>query len=574
MIEFSPLSPCLFVSLSLCFFVSLSSSSLLSWADMVKKYFSFWIIAIAMALAVIFTSPAQGQLPLLPKINLETFKLNRNLTDSVISACVRLDGRCIFELSDQKSSLAQRIKYTQERLANIKKIYLQNDNSELKVFHQADNNQQSIYITVQEKPFPVLTLNNNDAKIHGVKLEHHAQQISGKIEVGFARVQQERKAPYLFKQSKIAASILLIMILSSWLILNWIKSLNLAKANLTPKINSKSLLTDLEQRKKLNLEEVQYRLLQLAQITLWLGGSLLILGLFPQTRLWQLWIITLLRIPLRLLIVISACYILIRLSYVAIARINTAISSNVFANSYVFKPDTSRRLQVRVNTFSSLFRGIITFFWIGIGLFVALSILGLNITPFLAGAGVLGLAFSFASQNLIKDTINGLLIIFEDQYAVGDVVTIGEVGGMVENLSLRITQLRDGEGRLITIPNSEITLVANHSNGWSRSDLRIPFAYQTDVEQAIDLVERVATQMYQDCDCREKIIEPPQVLGVEDFAERGYMVRLWFKTEPLKQWEVSREFRRRIKNAFEEANIPLPVPQQQIWLNRHYHESN
>lgn len=96
----------------------------------------------------------------------------------------------------------------------------------------------------------------------------------------------------------------------------------------------------------------------------------------------------------------------------------------------------------------------------------------------------------------------------------------------------------------------------------------------TAVEQAIELVNKVATQMYQDCDCREKILEPPQVLGVEDFAERGYVVRLWFKTEPLKQWEVSREFRRRIKNAFEEERIPLPVPQQQIWLNRHHHEPN
>ena len=546
---------------------------------MVRKYFYLWFLAfrrlgvslIAMVLAVIFASPVQGQLPLLPKVNLETFKLERNLTDSVISACVRLDGRCIFELSDQKSSLAQRIQYTEERLANIQKIYLQRDNSDLKVFHQADNNQQNIYVKVGEQEFPLLTLNNRDSSIRGVNLEHHAQQIADKIEDGLARVKQERQGLFLFKQSKIAVSILLVMILSSWLILTRLKRLRLAKANLVPNIDTESLVTNLEHRKKLNLQEVQYRLLQLTQMAVWLGGSLLILGLFPQSRLWQIWVITLLRIPLRLLIVISVSYILIRLSYAAIARINTAISNNTFANSYVFLPDTTRRLQVRVNTFSRLFRGIVTFFWIGIGVFVALSILGLNITPFLAGAGVLGLAFSFASQNLIKDTINGLLIIFEDQYAVGDVVTIGEVGGMVENLSLRITQLRDGEGRLITIPNSEITLVANHSNGWSRSDLKIPFAYQTDVEQAIELIEKVANQIYQDCDCRKKILEPPEILGVEEFAERGYIVRLWFKTEPLKQWEVSREFRRRIKNAFEEAGIPLPVPQQQIWLNRKFH---
>ena len=360
---------------------------------------------------------------------------------------------------------------------------------------------------------------------------------------------------------------MLATILLSGLLFRWSKHSRQAKANLNPKIEIAPLDNRLERGKKFNLKEAQHRLLQLAQILVWVGGGLLILGLYPQTRLLQLWIITLLRIPLRLLLVIAACYILVRLSYAAIAKINFIISNNTFANSYVFLPDTSRRLQVRVNTFSRLFRGIVTFFWIGVGIFVALSILGLNIAPFLAGAGVLGLAFSFASQNLIKDTINGLLIVLEDQYAVGDVVTIGEVGGMVENLNLRITQLRDGEGRLITIPNSAITLVANHSNGWSRSDLRIPFAYQTNVDLAIKIVEEVATLMYHDCDCSAKMLEEPQILGVEDFAERGFVVRLWFKTEPLKQWEVSREFRRRVKNAIEEAGIPLPLPQQQIWLN-------
>ncbi|MGB5713669.1 MAG: mechanosensitive ion channel family protein, partial [Waterburya sp.] len=527
------------------------------------------IIVIAMALAIVFVNPAQARLPLLPEINLETFKLDHNLTDSVISACVRLDGRCIFELSDQKSNLAQRIKYTEERLAEIKKVYLQNDNSSLKVFHQTDKNQQDIYVSVGEREFPVLTLNNRDASIHGVKLEYYAQQIAYKIKSGLVQAREERQSPFFWQQSKVAGSMVLFMMLSSWLILIWLKRLRRDKVDLAHDTNIEFLATHLEQRKKFNLKEVQYRLLQLAQITIWLGGGLLILGLFAQTRLLQMWIITLFRIPLRLAVVISACYILIRLSYAVGARINSVITNNTFANSYVFQPDTSRRLQVRVNTFSRLFRGLVTLFWIGVSLFAALSILGLNITPFLAGAGVLGLAFSFASQNLIKDTINGLLIIFEDQYAVGDVVTIGEVGGMVENLNLRITQLRDGEGRLITIPNSAITLVANHSNGWSRSDLRIPFAYQTNVDQAVELITTVATQMYQDCDCRTKIIEPPEVLGVEEFREGGFVVRLWFKTEPLKQWEVSREFRRRIKNAFEEAGIPLPLPQQQIWLNRH-----
>ncbi|MEM9509605.1 MAG: mechanosensitive ion channel family protein [Cyanobacteria bacterium P01_E01_bin.35] len=541
---------------------------------MVKKYAAFWAIAIALTIMLPWAKPSLSQLPILPKINLETFKLDHNLGDSIISACVRLDGRCVFELSDQKSNLGQRIKYTEERLANIKKLYLQDPKLSLRVFPQAGNNQQSIYVALGEQKLPILSLNNRDASIHVVTLDHHAQQIADQIEQGLIRTRRQRESSFILQQAKIAGGIILLMILLETLLLIWFKRLQQEKRILTSSSNEQSLVATLDQRKAINLKEVQYRMLQLVQIAVGVGGSLGILGLFAQTRLWQLWIITLMRIPLRLIIVIISCYLLIRLSYAAIARINTAITNNTFANNYVFLPDTTQRLQVRVNTFSRLFRGMVTLLWIGISLFVALSILGFNITPFLAGAGVLGLAFSFASQNLIKDTINGLLIIFEDQYAVGDVVTIGEVGGMVENLNLRITQLRDAEGRLITIPNSAIVTVANHSNGWSRSDLRIPFAYQTNADQAIEIVQEVATQMYEDGDCRQKILEPPQVLGIEDFAERGYIVRLWFKTEPLKQWEVAREFRRRVRNAFEAAGISLPLPQQQIWLHRHHHQQN
>ncbi len=126
-------------------------------------------MAIAVAVTIIFINPSQAQLQLLPKINLETFKLDPNFTDKVISACVRLDGRCVFELSDQKSNLTQRIKYTEERLADIKKIYLKQKNVSLKVFHQKDNSQQNIYVVVGEREFPVLTLNSSDASIHGVK---------------------------------------------------------------------------------------------------------------------------------------------------------------------------------------------------------------------------------------------------------------------------------------------------------------------------------------------------------------------------------------------------------------------
>ncbi|BAZ46646.1 MscS mechanosensitive ion channel [Chondrocystis sp. NIES-4102] len=531
----------------------------------IKKRFLLGVIISANLWINFFTYAVEAQLPLLPKLSLETLKLEKTLKQQKFSDCVLLDGYCLFKLSDRKSNLRQRIKYTEEQLTAVRKLYLQSEEP-IKIFHPGDEQQQNIYVTVENRKIPVLSLYARDTIGEGINLEEYTQQISNNIADGLKTTKEERQLNFINRQAKIAGFIISLMLLANLFLAQKLKLLNQAKLDFSRENQTASLTNQLEQRKKFNLKEVHYRLLQLAQITIWVGGCLIILGLFPYTRPIQQLIFTLLRIPLYLIIIIWVCYILIRLSYAAIAKINTAITNNTLASSYVFNPDTNRRLQVRMNTFSGLFRGIVTCIWGGIGLFTALAIIGINITPLLAGAGVLGLAFSFAAQNLIKDTINGLLIILEDQYAVGDVVTIGEVSGLVENLSLRITQLRDGEGRLITIPNSTINLVANHSNGWSRSDLKIPVDYQVKADLAIKLIEEVAMTMYQDCNCKNSILEPPQILGIEDFAERGFIVRLWFKTEPLKQWDISREFRRRIKNTFEEAGISLPLPQQQIWL--------
>ena len=179
------------------------------------------------------------------------------------------------------------------------------------------------------------------------------------------------------------------------------------------------------------------------------------------------------------------------------------------------------------------------------------------------------MALSFASQSFIKDALNGFLIIFEDQYAVGDIINLNEVGGMVENINLRITQIRDAEGRLITIPNSEVEIVANLSSQWSRADLKIPFNYDIDLDRALEIITQVATEMSQDEQWKQFITEPPQILGVENFSDRGIIVRVFIKTEPLKQWDVSREFRRRLQITLSKAGIPL-TPPQYIWLgNKH-----
>ena len=531
---------------------------------MFKRRFTLWIIIAAIAFTTLFAVPVRGQLPFLPKINLETFKLNQNFNEVLVSGCVRLDGLCIFQILDRKDNLSQRIKFTEERLKEIGHSYFKSDHTELKVSHQATGTEEDIYVELAGDPLLVLTMNNQDAVRRGASLEHEADRVAQQIKAGLQRAKQQRQAPFLIRQGKIAGIILLIMILAAWLNSRWLKRSHARKIQLNQD-PIESLSSQLDQRRKINLQEVKHRLLQFMQIAIWAIGIILILGLFPYTRTVQLWVITLIRIPLRIALVSLIIYILIRLSYALIAKINSVLNSNAIGNSYVFSPEVNRRLRLRINTISRLIKGIVTFIWSGIGIFVALSVIGFNIAPLLAGAGIIGLAFSFASQSLIKDALNGFFIILEDQYAVGDVVTIGDSGGMVENLNLRITQLRDAEGRLITIANSQINNVANHSNGWSRSDIRIPVAYQTDLDRAIETIEEIADEITKDPCWQENIIEPPLVLGVEDFSDRGVVIRLWFKTVPLKQWEVAREFRRRIKTAFEAAGIPLPLPQQ-VWF--------
>ena len=532
---------------------------------MFKRRFIAGVIVGAIALSMVFVLPARGQLPFLPKINLETFKLNPSSTEVLVSGCVRLDGLCVFEILDRKTNLAQRIKFTEERLKDISASYFKNESTDLSVVSETKGTEETIYVATGDRRIPVLTMNNQDAVRRGVYLEHEAERVASQIEQGLQRAKRQREAPFLIRQSKMAVSILLMMLLASLVNAQWLRRSQKLKIQIAEH-PTESISSQLDRKRKVNLQEVKHRLLQFLQFSIWAGGIIIILGLFPYTRNTQLWIVTLIRIPLRIILVSLVTYIFIRLSYALIAKANAILNSNAIGNTYVFSPEINRRLGLRINTISRLFKGIITFIWVCIGIFFALSIIGLNIAPLLAGAGILGLAFSFASQSLIKDALNGFFIILEDQYAVGDIVTIGSSAGMVENLNLRITQLRDAEGRLITIANSQISNVANHSNGWSKSDLKIAVAYQADIDRVLEIVSRIADELWQDpCWCNQ-ILEAPQVLGVDDFSERGVVIRLWFKTEPLKQWDVAREFRRRIKIAFESAGIPLPLPQQEVWF--------
>jgi small conductance mechanosensitive channel len=221
----------------------------------------------------------------------------------------------------------------------------------------------------------------------------------------------------------------------------------------------------------------------------------------------------------------------------------------------------------RVKTLSSVINGAIKIVVIGIAVFMILSEMGIDIGPLLAGAGIVGVALGFGAQSIVKDFLSGLFIIFEDQYRVGDVVCLDETCGGVENITLRKTVLRDLDGKIYHIPNGEVRKVANMTKGYSRSHMNISVAYKEDIDKVMALINKVGKEMAEVSPWKEYIRKPIQVLGPgpDNFGESGIEIKVLGETKPLKQWDTLKEFRRRLKKAFDEEGIEFPFPQMSIW---------
>ncbi len=514
----------------------------------------FWAIALSIMLTVIVVLPATAQFPL-PNLHLPTSSQQIRSQQEVVSTWIALDGRRLFQVAETRGNLSKRVDDIQRRLQDISQNFFQSNSNELQIQVRRENNLPVIYVNGQY----LFTITDLDAKLQAEEPSNLADKLRLSLEQDLRRAKLERQPPLLARSGAIAFGVFLGVILTSWGVRRWQWRLTQR-----PVVTSTSdpVTTQLSNQQQKNLQEVRRRLFQLTQSMIWGSGTLLILGLFPYTRVIPAWILTVLKIPFTLAIVGLGTYVGVRLSYVLIDRFTAALAINT-----LLTPDDALRLHLRVSTISGVTKSITTLSGVAIGTLIALTTVGVNIAPLLAGAGLVGVAVSLASQNIIKDAINGFFIILEDQYALGDVINVGEVGGLVENLNLRITQLRDSEGRLITIPNSEIKIVANLSSRWSRADLSIPVAYHADIDQALNLIDTIGIQMDADPKWQEQIIETPQVLGVENFGDRGLMIRVWIKTQPLKQWEVAREYRRRVKVAFDKSGIAIPLPQQAVWLN-------
>jgi small conductance mechanosensitive channel len=219
------------------------------------------------------------------------------------------------------------------------------------------------------------------------------------------------------------------------------------------------------------------------------------------------------------------------------------------------QPNTvSERRRARAEALGSILRSIASAVVFGVAFMLVLDELGVNLAPILAGAGILGLAIGFGAQNLVRDFLSGLFMLFEDQYGVGDRVAIGEVEGNVEAVGLRITTVRDPNGTVWYIRNGEIQKLANKSQGWALVMVDIPVGF-VDVDEAADVLRTAATDWATSEEWSTQVIEPPEVLGVEEVTTDGAVVRTTVKTSAEAQWKVARELRRRLTGALAAAGI-------------------
>ena len=203
---------------------------------------------------------------------------------------------------------------------------------------------------------------------------------------------------------------------------------------------------------------------------------------------------------------------------------------------------------------------------VGSAVLMLLGTFGVDITPLLASVGVAGLAISLGAQSLIKDLIGGVLIIIENQYAVGDFITVGDASGEVERITLRTTRIRGRDGEMHIVPNGEVRVLANQTKGWSRAVVQVGVAYEEDLERALNVLRASAEAFAQDPAWGTSLLEPPQVLGPMSLGDSTVAVRVEVKTEPGKQWEIGRELRRCILADCEREGVSLPYPRQEVWL--------
>ena len=449
--------------------------------------------------------------------------------EEIAIAPIYLDGRTLFYVSapdvDGQQPAEERAQEVQTRLNKIAR----SQTAPLDTKVNIDEPSNLPVVTADDQT--LLTVTQLDAQVAGyANVSERADAIARDIQTALTSYVTERQPDFLQRQAKIAAAMLFGAILLQLSINRF--SLRIARRQkrlvnvntqlgksrsrpinpLVEVLSSGNINTVFDQvkarldnRQKRKLNEFIRVLIVFFQIALWVGVLLWMLALFPYSRWFTTLSLLWVRVPGRVLLTLGIAYAAVRLSSLAIDKAVIALQEGTH-----WGPEKSRRLSLRFSTFSQVAKGIVGLIIFGVTTLQLLRIAGVEVGPLLAGAGIIGVGISLAAQSLIKDFINGFFILFEDQFGVGDVITVGNLSGSVESLNLRITQLRDSEGRLITIPNSQISIVQNASKDWAQVDLSIRVAPSADLPKAIALVKQTAIALSEDPSWQRAILEPPR----------------------------------------------------------------
>jgi moderate conductance mechanosensitive channel len=264
---------------------------------------------------------------------------------------------------------------------------------------------------------------------------------------------------------------------------------------------------------------------------------------------------------LRIVLIIIAAYVGLRLLRFAFNRLETLLIRAASA-AEVIPGAATKRIRTLMSVLWTIVVGLVWF----VAVLTTLGQIGVNVTPVLAGAGIVGLAIGFGAQNLVKDLVSGFFLILENQVRVGDVAIINGTGGLVEAISFRTIVLRDEAAVVHVFPNGAITTLANMTKDWSAYVITVNVAYKEDPDRVTDIMRRVAEEMYAEPKYRSAMLEPIEILGVDGFTESAVMIKARLKTQPLQQFAIGREYRRRLKKAFDAAGIEMPLSQRAVRL--------
>ncbi len=266
---------------------------------------------------------------------------------------------------------------------------------------------------------------------------------------------------------------------------------------------------------------------------------------------------------IRIPVIVIAAFIATRAANTLVKKVKTTIIDRI-KKTEVSLP--AIEVDKRADTISSLLKKIISvLIWAAAGLMI-LDQLGFDPKPFLAGAGIVGLAVGFGAQNLVRDVIGGFSMIMENQIRVGDVAVLNGTGGLVEAIHLRTTVLRGLDGTVHIFPNGTINSLSNMTREYSYYLFDIGVAYKEDVDRVMGILKEIGNEMVRDKDFKDLILEPLEILGLDQFRDSDIMIKARIKTLPIQQWTVGREMNRRIKKRFDAEKIEIPFPHRTFYF--------